>query len=75
MDFIEYSCKNNFTWIHDRIWYFSENLQGVNDWRDTSDIVRITLKTLTDVVKNQGEVIRELERQNISNVSANMQGK
>ncbi|KAL4493978.1 hypothetical protein ABPG72_021995 [Tetrahymena utriculariae] len=43
-------------------------LSGTNDWRNVQDIIRLTFKALTDVVKNQGEAIRDLERQNISNV-------
>jgi DNA-binding IscR family transcriptional regulator len=38
-------------------------LQGVNEWRNIQDIVRLTFKALTDVVKAQGETLRELERQ------------
>ena len=37
-------------------------LQGVNEWRNIQDIIRLTFKALTDVVKAQGETIRELER-------------
>lgn len=38
-------------------------LNGLNDWRNIQDIVRITFKALTDVVTAQGNSIRELERQ------------
>lgn len=38
------------------------HLKGLHDWRNMPDIVRLTLKTLTNVVKNQGEAIRDLER-------------
>ena len=37
--------------------------KGVNEWRSIQDIVRLTFKALTDVVKAQGETVRELERQ------------
>lgn len=43
-------------------------LQGINEWRPIGDIVRTTFKALAEVVKNQGELLRDLERQNISNV-------
>lgn len=36
---------------------------GTTEWRNVQDIVRLTFKALTDVVKAQGESIRELERQ------------
>ena len=38
-------------------------LQGVNEWRNIQDIVRLTFKALSDVVKAQGETLKELERQ------------
>eukprot|EP00742_Colponemidia_sp_Colp-10_P010428 GILJ01011451.1.p1 GENE.GILJ01011451.1~~GILJ01011451.1.p1 ORF type:complete len:694 (+),score=153.66 GILJ01011451.1:27-2084(+) len=38
-------------------------LQGLNDWRNIQDIVRLTFKALYDVVKAQGEAIRQLEKQ------------
>lgn len=37
-------------------------LQGVNEWRNIQDIIRLTFKALTDVVKAQGETLRELEK-------------
>jgi hypothetical protein len=37
-------------------------LQGVNEWRNIQDIIRLTFKALTDVVKAQGEGIREIEK-------------
>lgn len=38
-------------------------LNGINEWRNVQDIVRLTFKALSDVVKAQGATIRELERQ------------
>ena len=38
-------------------------LNGINDWRNVEDIVRITFKALSDVVTAQANSIRELERQ------------
>jgi len=38
-------------------------LNGVADWRSVQDVVRLTLKALSDVVKSQGTAIRDLERQ------------
>eukprot|EP00357_Protocruzia_adherens_P011027 CAMPEP_0114975776 /NCGR_PEP_ID=MMETSP0216-20121206/2296_1 /TAXON_ID=223996 /ORGANISM="Protocruzia adherens, Strain Boccale" /LENGTH=802 /DNA_ID=CAMNT_0002336613 /DNA_START=61 /DNA_END=2469 /DNA_ORIENTATION=+ len=38
-------------------------LQGQNEWRNIQDIVRLTFKALSDVVKTQGEALREMERQ------------
>jgi hypothetical protein len=38
-------------------------LNGLNEWRNIQDIIRITFKALTDVVTAQGNSIRELERQ------------
>ena len=38
-------------------------LKGLNDWRNIQDIVRLTFKALSDVVRTQGQAIRDLERQ------------
>ena len=38
-------------------------LQGTNEWRSIEDILRLTLKALTDVVKTQGIALREVEGQ------------
>ena len=38
-------------------------LQGTNEWRSIEDILRLTLKALTDVVKTQGIALREVENQ------------
>jgi len=38
-------------------------LHGINEWRNIQDIIRLTFKALTDVVKAQGETLRDLERQ------------
>lgn len=37
-------------------------LQGMNDWRNIQDIVRVTFKAFHDVLKAQGDAIRSLER-------------
>lgn len=44
-------------------------LNGLNEWRNIQDIVRLTFKALSDVVKAQGTAIRELERQVTSKAS------
>ena len=38
-------------------------INGLNDWRSVQDIVRLTFKALSDVVKSQGATIKELEVQ------------
>lgn len=38
-------------------------LKGLNDWRNIQDIVRLTFKALSDVVRTQGQAIRDIERQ------------
>jgi len=35
----------------------------MTEWKNIEDIVRLTFKALTDVVKAQGDTLRELERQ------------
>ena len=40
-----------------------ELLEGLNDWRNVQDIVRLTFKALSDVIKSQGSSIAELERE------------
>jgi len=41
-----------------------EDLLGsLNEWRSVQDVVRLTLKALTDTVKSQGIAIKDLERQ------------
>lgn len=37
-------------------------LSGVNDWRNIQDIVRLTFKALSDIVRTQGSAILDLER-------------
>ena len=37
-------------------------LDGLNEWRNIQDIVRNTFKALHELVKAQGEAIRNLER-------------
>ena len=44
-------------------------LHGVNEWRNIQDIVRLTFKALSDVVRAQGSSIREMERQLQLNIS------
>ena len=43
--------------------YVDNLLSGVNEWRNIQEIVRTTIKSLTDVVKAQGIAIKELEKQ------------
>jgi hypothetical protein len=38
------------------------NVQGMNDWRNIQDIVRVTFKAFHDVLKAQGDAIKSLER-------------
>lgn len=38
-------------------------INGLNDWRSVQEIVRLTFKALSDVVKSQGATIKELENQ------------
>lgn len=38
-------------------------LNGLSDWRNIQDIVRLTFKAMADVLKAQGAAIRDLERQ------------
>jgi hypothetical protein len=44
-------------------------LSSQAEWRSLNDIVRLTLKALTDVVRSQGESIKELEKQMPTRVS------
>jgi hypothetical protein len=37
-------------------------LQGLNEWRNIQDIVRVTFKAFHDVLRAQGEAIQTLER-------------
>jgi DNA-binding ferritin-like protein (Dps family) len=37
-----------------------ELLDGLNKWKDVQEIVRLTFKGLSDVVRCQGEEIRQL---------------
>ena len=43
--------------------------QGVNNWPNVQDIVRLTLKAITDVIKQQGYVLRDLEKCTINTPS------
>ena len=36
-------------------------INGLNDWRSVQDIVRLTFKALSDVVKSQGASLKEIE--------------
>ena len=38
-------------------------LGSLNEWRNVQDVVRITFKAITDIVKAQGTAIRDLEQQ------------
>ena len=38
-------------------------ISGLNDWRSVQDIVRLTFKALSDVVKSQGSTLKEIELQ------------
>lgn len=47
-----------------------EDLLGsFNEWRSTPEIVRLSLKALTDVVRGQGALLKEVERQVNSKVA------
>ena len=37
-------------------------MQGLNEWRNIQDIVRLTFKAFHDVLKAQGDAIKTLER-------------
>ena len=37
-------------------------MQGLNEWRNIQDIVRLTFKAFHDVLKAQGDAIKGLER-------------
>lgn len=37
-------------------------LGGINDWQNIQDIVRLTFKALSDVVKSQGSDIHDLKK-------------
>ena len=43
--------------------FITEVFQIDDDWKNIQDIIRITLKELTDVVRTQGDTMRELEKQ------------
>ena len=44
--------------------YYVDNLlSNVNDWRNIQEIVRTSIKSLTEIVKVQGQAIHELEKQ------------
>jgi hypothetical protein len=44
-------------------------LGGANEWRNVQDIIRLTFKALSDVVRTQAASLRELERQMATKVS------
>ena len=46
-----------------------ELLDGLNEWRNVQDIVRLTFKGLSDVVKKQGIAIDEIQEQLNSKVN------
>jgi flagellar motor switch protein FliM len=45
-------------------------LSGHGEWKDTNDIIRLTFKALSEVVKNQGNTLREIDRQLAAKVTA-----
>lgn len=45
--------------------------KGGNEWRNIQDIVRLTFKAVTDVLKAQGESLMEIERQIPTRVALN----
>lgn len=51
--------------------YIDNLLANTNDWRNIQEIVRVTIKSLTDVVKSQGIAIKELEKQVNTKASRN----
>ena len=38
-------------------------LQGVNEWQNIQEVVRLTFKALTEIVRSQGHALKEAERQ------------
>ncbi|KAM3147350.1 hypothetical protein pb186bvf_000601 [Paramecium bursaria] len=46
-------------------------IQSTQEWKNINDIIRLTFKAITDVVKNQAESIRELEKQISTRASKN----
>jgi hypothetical protein len=44
-------------------------ISGINDWRSVQDIVRLTFKALSDVVKSHSSVLKDLENQLSAKVS------
>lgn len=46
-------------------------LNNLSEWRNIDDIVRLTFKAMTDVLKTQNSAIRELEKQMAVKVSKN----
>lgn len=38
------------------------------EWKEVSDIVKITLQAISDVIRVQGETLRDLEKQIVSKV-------
>ena len=44
--------------------------KGVTEWKGVKDIVRLSFQALQDVVRAQGETLRELERQMPTRVSS-----
>ena len=49
----------------------TELLQADEDWKNIQDIIRITIKELADVVRAQGDTVRELEKQMTFKVANN----
>ena len=42
--------------------FTTDKLQGMNDWRNIQDVVRMTFKAFHDVLRAQGDAIKNLER-------------
>ncbi len=41
---------------------FDDLLLGINEWRNIQDVVRVTFKAFHDVLRQQGESIKAVER-------------
>ena len=37
-------------------------MQGSSEWRNINDIIRLSIKAITDVVRLQGESLKDLEK-------------
>ncbi len=43
--------------------FLNVNKQGINEWRNIQDIIRLSFKALTDIVRSQGEAIVNIDKQ------------